>query len=107
MNEVPFFSIILRPVLASIQPVWKSFCAFRWLLSRPLNTLILPKFVPGFVKIPILKHVPHICIGEVRLLDISYLRAWLLQIVVCRCTQSNGKRRYNLLPSFVVVFCVF
>lgn len=65
MNEVPLFSVILRPVLASIQPVWKAFCAFRWLLSRPLSTLILPKFIPGFVEIPILKHVPHICIGEI------------------------------------------
>ena len=75
MNDVPFFSIILRPVFESIRTIWGSFCALRWLLTRPLNTLIFPKCLPGKIVqgIPILKRVPHICIGEVRTLAPRFL----------------------------------
>lgn len=65
LNDVPLFAILFRRCFDSIQPVWAAICTFRWFLSRPLNTSILPKFFPGFVKVPLLKHVPHICIGEI------------------------------------------
>mmetsp|Transcript_6505 Transcript_6505/g.12247 ORF Transcript_6505/g.12247 Transcript_6505/m.12247 type:complete len:532 (-) Transcript_6505:118-1713(-) len=104
LNSVPFFSIILRPVFASIQPIWKAFCAFRWLLSRPLNTLILPKFVPGFVNVPILKHVPHICIGEILFAVPAFVIAYLSYEASFGMKRSTDKSGYIASYSMYVIF---
>lgn len=54
--DVPLFYMIFKPCAVAIAPVWRGFCMIRWAVARPLNTSLLPKFIP--------KIVPHITIGE-------------------------------------------
>ncbi len=62
---VPLFSMILcNPVAAIIAPIWSGCCAIRWFLARPLNTPVLPKWLPNCF-FGHLKRIPHISYGEV------------------------------------------
>ena len=65
-NDVPLFAILTKPLAGLIAPIWNLVCSFRWALSRPLKTSVLPKWCPGFVRVPALKHAAHVTYGEVR-----------------------------------------
>lgn len=63
LNDVPLFSILFRPLLFIIKPLWDVLCSIRWLLSRPMNMAVLP-----FCTMPLIypfKYIPHFTIGEV------------------------------------------
>jgi predicted ferric reductase len=62
-NDVPFFSILLRPFLFAIKPIWDIICSIRWALSRPFQLPVLP-----FCTMPLIypfKYIPHVCYGEI------------------------------------------
>jgi NADPH oxidase len=63
--DVPLFSILLKPLAATLSPIWNMICRIRWIMTRPLNTRILPTCFPSLLSFFKLKHIPHICYGEV------------------------------------------
>ncbi len=63
---IPLLSIITCSFASVFTPVWKSFCAIRWVLASPIKIRFLPKCFPGFKGVPYFKHLAHVTYGEVR-----------------------------------------
>ena len=46
--DTPLLHMVLKPLLPAIRPVLEGVFRFRWMLSRPLEVRVFPKFIPAF-----------------------------------------------------------
>ena len=101
--NTPFFYMLMRPILPYLKPAMACVYAIRWQLSRPLQTRVLPKWIPP-TGLPGLKSLHLLTIGQILLalpLLIFILAGYYSAFVTNDTLQSGTYASYAMFATFL------
>ena len=105
LRETPFFHMILDLCcLSCIQPLLRILYRVRWLLSYPLRTRLMPKWVPPCSSVPVLNQVATFTVGELILcipLIVFVLQAYSYSFVQINIIKGGNMATYCIMMAYL------